>query len=331
MQKKKLLDQVRDSMRLQRKSEKTITAYVRWIKQYILFNGTKHPSELNTDHVRAYLNNLVQERNISASTQKQAFFAILYCYKVLGIKLARVRNIERPKLTKRVPSVFSNDEAKKVISFLKDEFKLMAALMYGSGLRLGEVCKLRINDIDFGNRRIIVRHGKGDKDRVTLLPQSVIPELTLQIEQCRVKHSKNLLNRNYGGVFLPPGIENKFPQAINLFEWFYLFPAKNLVDGKNQSHIHDSLLQKQIKTAIRKSGVNKPASCHTFRHSFATDLIANGTDIRTVQELMGHRSIRTTQVYLHFVPNKFNQAVSPMDRGEKQIPILALVRGKYVA
>lgn len=311
-QKKKLLDLVRDSMRLKHYSRKTEKAYIAKIKEYIIFNGKKHPSELNETHIREYLNYLVKERNVSGSTQDQALFAILFCYKTLGIKLRRINNIERSKRKKRIPEVFSSEEALKVISFLKMESKLMSQIMFGSGLRLNEVCSLRIKDIDFGNNRIIVHSGKGDKDRVVILPQLIIPDLKLQIQHCQIVYSRNAMNSNYAGVILPDGIANKYPGAAISFEWFYLFPARNLICEINkQYHIHDSLLQKQVKWAIKKSGINKAASCHTFRHSFATVSLINGMDIRTLQELLGHNSIRTTQVYLHILPA--NQAVSPLD------------------
>lgn len=311
-QKKKLLDQIRDEITAKHYSKKTGRAYISWIYNFIIFHNKKHPSELNEVHIRQYLNSLVIDRKLSASSQQQALFTIFFLYKTLNIKLPHIEGIERSKRKKRTPAVFSHEEALKVISFLRGESKLMTQIMFGSGLRVSEVCSLRIKDIDFGNDRIIVHNGKGNKDRVTILPQSIIPEIKLQIQSCQIIYSRNALNRNYCGTTLHNGVDNKYPSAAQSFEWFYLFPSKYLVENK-QHHIHESLLQKNVKYAINKSGVNKSASCHTFRHSFATYLIKNNTDIRTVQELMGHRSIKTTQIYLHIIPNRFNQAVSPLD------------------
>lgn len=320
-QKKKLLDQIRDEITAKHYSRKTGRAYIGWIRDYIIYHNKKHPSELNENHIRQYLNSLVIERKLSASSQQQALFSILFLYKTLNIKLPYIEGIERSKRKKRIPAVFSHSEAMKVISFLRGESKLMTQIMFGSGLRIGEVCSLRIKDIDFGNNCIIIHNGKGDKDRVTILPQSIIPDLKLQIQSCQIAYSRNALNRNYCGVTLNEAIQNKYPGAAQSFEWFYLFPSKYLTENK-QHHIHGSLLQKHVKYAINKSGINKFASCHTFRHSFATNLISNNTDIRTVQELMGHRSIKTTQIYLHIIPNRFNQAVSPLDAGyEKHLQI----------
>jgi integron integrase len=305
---------VRESIRRNHYSPRTEQNYIARIKDYIIFNGTKHPSELNENHIREYLNYLVQVKNVSGSTQNQALFAILYCYKVLGIKLSRIKNIEKPKRKKRVKEIFSLEEALHVISFLKGAPKLMCQIMFGSGLRLSEVCSLRIKDIDFGNNRIVVHGGKGDKDRVVVLPQSIIPDLKLQIQQCQITFSRNAMNPKYAGVFLPDGIAGKYPGVAHSFEWFYFFPSKNLVDGINkQYHLHESLLQKNVKWAIKKSGINKAASCHTFRHSFATVSLINGMDIRTLQEQLGHASIKTTQDYLHIIPTEYNAAVSPLD------------------
>lgn len=324
-QKKKLLDQIRDAITAKHYSKKTARAYIAWIHNYIIYHNKKHPSELNENHIRQYLNWLVIDKKLSASSQQQALFSILFLYKTLNIKLPYIQDIERSKRKKRIPEVFSQAEAVKVISFLKGEPKLMTQIMFGSGLRLSEVVQLRVKDIDFENRRIIIHNGKGDKDRVSILPQSIIPELKLQVQHCRIVYSQNALQNNYLGVTLDSSAQKKYPSAVNSFEWFYLFPSKNLTENK-QHHLHESLLQKQVKYAVKKSGVNKAASCHTFRHSFATSLILNNTDIRTVQELMGHRSIKTTQVYLHIIPNRFNQAVSPLDLNqEKHLQIINLV------
>lgn len=328
MEKKKLLDQVADSLRQRRCSKSTISAYTKWIKAYIIFHNKKHPSELNNEHVRLFIQHLVIDLKLSDSTQKQAFCSIIYLYKMLGIKLNHVEKIEQPKRSKRIPAVFAHEEAVRVISNMRGETKLMAQIMYGSGLRLNEVCKLRIKDIDFGNNCIIVHEGKGNKDRSALLPSSIIPDLKLQIQQAQIIYSKNALNKNYNGVFLPDSVENKYPSAAFEFKWFYLFPARQLVKKiDKQYHLHDSLLQKQVKYAVLKAGVNKFASCHTFRHSFATELIKSHVDIRTVQELLGHANIKTTQVYLHIIPNDFNYAVSPLDKQNDSFNVLRLVNG----
>ena len=315
---KKLLDLVRESLRLKHYSIRTEEAYVNWIKRYILFHNKIHPSKLSETHIRQYLSHLAIKQKVAASTQNQAFNALIYLYKhVLKIELGELDDIERAKRRRKIPVVFSPAEAKNVLSNMSGINKLMASLLYGTGMRLMECVRLRVKDIDFSNNRIIVRDGKGGKDRITILPETLIDILKLQIKRVKLTHEQDLLD-GFGSVYLPYAIERKYPSAEKSFGWQYLFPSsKNSKDPRSNKihrhHIHESILQKAVKSAIGKIKFEQPASCHTFRHSFATHLLANGYDIRTVQELLGHENVKTTMIYTH-VLNKGALAVrSPLD------------------
>ena len=318
MPEKKLLDLVRESLRLKHYSIRTEDAYVNWIKRYIIFQNKTHPSKLSEKHIREFLSYLAIKKKVAPSTQNQAFNAIIYLYKnVLKIELGELDDIERAKQQKKIPVVFSPAEAKSVLANMNGVNKLMASLLYGTGMRLMECIRLRVKDVDFSNNRIIVRDGKGNKDRVTILPETLIDILKLQIKRVKIIHEQDLLD-GFGSVYLPYAIERKYPSAEKSFGWQYLFPAsKNSKDprtGKiHRHHINESVLQKAVKSAIQKIKFKQPASCHTFRHSFATHLLANGYDIRTIQELLGHENVKTTMIYTH-VLNKGGLAVrSPLD------------------
>jgi len=318
MPEKKLLDLVRESLRLKHYSIRTEDAYVNWIKRYIIFQNKTHPSKLSEKHIREFLSYLAIKKKVAPSTQNQAFNAIIYLYKnVLKIELGELDDIERAKQQKKIPVVFSPAEAKSVLANMSGVNKLMASLLYGTGMRLMECIRLRVKDVDFSNNRIIVRDGKGNKDRVTILPETLIDILKLQIKRVKIIHEQDLLD-GFGSVYLPYAIERKYPSAEKSFGWQYLFPAsKNSKDprtGKiHRHHINESVLQKAVKSAIQKIKFKQPASCHTFRHSFATHLLANGYDIRTIQELLGHENVKTTMIYTH-VLNKGGLAVrSPLD------------------
>ncbi len=315
---KKLLDQVRESIRLKHYSIRTEDAYVNWIKRYILFHNKTHPSELSETHIREFLSHLAIKRKVASSTQNQAFMAILYLYKnVLKIDLDDITEIERAKRSRKIPVVFSKNETKSVLNNLTGLNKLMASLLYGTGMRLMECVRLRVKDVDFSNNRIIVRDGKGGKDRITVLPEKLIKSLKLQIKQVKLTHQKDL-NDGFGTVYLPNALSKKYPNANTTIGWQYMFPASRLAkdprsDKIQRHHINESVLQKAVNRAIKKTEFEQPASCHTFRHSFATHLLENGYDIRTVQELLGHANVKTTMIYTH-VLNKGGVAVkSPLD------------------
>jgi len=314
----KLLDQVRSAIRLKHYSYRTEQAYVLWITQYILFHNKRHPKDMNETEIKQFLNHLAVNRNVAASTQNQALCAIVFLYKhVLNINLGEFGQITWAKRSKRLPVVFTRSEVKRILDELTGIYKLMVMLLYGAGLRLNECLDLRIKDVDFEYRQVIVRDGKGGKDRVTLLPESVIELLQKQVDRVIKIHEKDILD-GYNSVYLPYALERKYPSAGKQPGWHFLFPAKDVsTDPRTgivrRHHLHESVLQRAVKEAIRKAGIYKHGGCHTFRHSFATHLLENGYDIRTIQELMGHSNVQTTMIYTH-VMNKGGLGVqSPAD------------------
>jgi integron integrase len=318
MEKKpKLLDEVRNILRVKHYSRRTEEAYLKWILDYILFNGKIHPELLTKTHVENYLTYLAVKRKVSASTQNQALAAILFLYReVLHNNFGWLEEVIRAKKTKRIPDVFARGEVKDVINYLKGEAKLVCSLLYGSGLRLGEALKLRIKDINFDKYQIIVRDPKGGKDRITTLPKSIVPELKQYCNKLFIKH-KDDLKRGKGRTILPAALAKKYPNADKDFYWQYVFPADKFIKDKDSGliyrhHIHESTIQKAIKQAVKKAKVLKHGTAHTFRHSFATHLLEAGYDIRTIQELMGHSSVKTTMIYTH-VANMGAGVKSPLD------------------
>lgn len=317
MQKPKLLDQVRNLMRLRHLSHKTERAYVSYIREFILFHDKKHPNEMGVDEIRQYLTHLAVEKNVAASTQNVAFNAILFLYKqVLEINLPLIAGVLRAKKPKHLPTVFTPTQAKAIINELTGTTYLIVSLLYGSGMRLTEVLRLRVKDIDFEMMQITVRDGKGEKDRVTMLPTSLAAHLQIQLERVKVMHSADLA-KGFGEVFLPYALARKYPDADKRFAWQYVFPSTkispNREDGKmRRHHSAESTIQEAVKKTVGKLGIDKHGSCHTFRHSFATHLLENQYDIRTVQELLGHKDVRTTQIYTHVLKNK-SFVKSPLD------------------
>jgi len=316
--KKKLLDQVREAIRRKHYSIRTEEAYVTWIKRYILFHNKRHPKEMGSAEIQAYLTYLAMEQNVAASTQNQALSALLFLYReVLGKELEFPINALRAKRPKRLPTVLTKEEALRVIGCLSGTYQLMAKLLYGSGLRLMECVRLRVKDVDFAQHQIIVRDGKGQKDRVTMLSDSVAISLQEHLQRVKRLHEKDL-TQGYGSVYLPYALERKYPNADREWIWQYVFPSSRLSkdprSGKvRRHHISESSLQKAVREAARLAGINKRVTCHTFRHSFATHLLENGYDIRTVQELLGHKDVKTTMIYTH-VLNRGGLAVrSPLD------------------
>ena len=319
----KLLDQVRATLRLGHYSGRTETAYVDWIKRFILFHGKRHPAEMGADEVRAFLTYLAAEKNVAASTQNQALSALLFLYRVvLQQKLPWVDQFERVQRPPKVPVVFTKEEARAVLSRLNGTARLMAHLLYGSGLRLMECVRLRIKDVDLGYLQITVRDGKGGRDRVTMVSVQLADALRKQIEKSAQLHEEDL-SAGAGEVYLPHALARKAPGAAREKGWQYLFPAVRRsfwtdelagVQREGRHHLDESLLQRAVKRAVREAGINKAASCHTFRHSFATHLLENGYDIRTVQELLGHKEVSTTMIYTHVLNRPGIGVRSPLDQ-----------------
>lgn len=314
----KLLDQVRITLRTRHYSIHTEQVYVSWIRDFILFHEKRHPKELNASHISSWLSYLATHRHVAASTQNQALSAVLFLYRdVLDISLDRVEDVVRAKRPQRLPVVFTRQEAIDVLANLSGTHWLMANLLYGAGLRLMECVRLRVKDIEFTRNQLIVRDGKGAKDRVTMLPKKIYEPLLHHLERVKVIHEQDL-RRGYGSVYLPFALARKYMSAATEWSWQYVFPALKLSrdprSGEVRRHHWDEqALQRAVKRAVRAAGVSKPGSCHTFRHSFATHLIEAGYDIRTVLELLGHSNVQTTQIYTH-VLNKGGRGVkSPLD------------------
>jgi integron integrase len=297
-----LLDHVRDRIRTFHYSVRTEEAYLKWIREFIIFHGKRHPSKMGAREISTFLSFLAGERKVAASTQNQAVAAFLFLYRgALDQELDRITNVARAKRPQRLPVVFTNEEVKLVLSQLRDDKWLMAGLLYGSGLRLMECVRLRVKDVDFVQYRIMVRDGKGGKDRVTMLPISLVEPLKRQLERAKTVHEIDLRD-GFGHVYLPFALARKYPHAER--EWQYVFPASKRcfnphLDREQRHHIAETALQKAVRTAIRRAGISKSGNCHTFRHSFATHLLEEGYDLRTIQELLGHRDVRTTMIYTH--------------------------------
>jgi integron integrase len=314
----KLLDRVRWLLRTRHYSIRTEEAYVDWIRRFILFHRKRHPNDMGEREISDFLSHLAVEKNVSASTQNQAFSALLFLYQqVLERKLDFIDNVQRVTRPAKLPVVFTPREARAVLAHLKGDYRLMAELLYGSGLRLMECVRLRVKDIDFGYGHITVRDGKGLRDRVTVLPERLRRSLRTHLENVQQIHERDLASGN-GRVYLPFALERKYRNANRSWPWQYVFPADRLsVDPrsgeKRRHHVAGDNLQNAVKRAIGRAGIRKAASCHTFRHSFATHLLENGQDIRTVQELLGHKDVSTTMLYTH-VLNKPGLALrSPLD------------------
>jgi integron integrase len=315
---RKLLDQVSDVARFRHLSLRTEQAYRNWIKRYILFHGKRHPRELDAEAVRAFLTHLAVHDRVSASTQNQAFNALLFLYRQVLNSRLDISGVERARHTRSLPVVFTKAEATAIVSRMRGARRLIAGLLYGSGLRIMEAVRLRVKDIDFAREEIVVRDGKGEKDRVTMLPKALKHHLKLQVDAVQKLH-KSDLETGHGDVHLPYALERKYRNASKDFIWQYVFPAQKLsIDPRTgrtgRHHVSEQNVQRAVKEALRKAGVHKKGTCHSFRHSFATHLLEDGYDIRTVQELLGHKDVRTTMIYAH-VLNKGGRGVrSPLDR-----------------
>jgi integron integrase len=332
---KRLLDQVRDLLRVKHYSLRTEQAYVDWIKRFILFHNKRHPREMGVAEISAFLTHPAVEKHVAASTQNQALAALLFLYReLLQIDVSEPLSALRAQKPERLPTVLTRSEVQDVLRQMTGTHLLIAQLLYGSGLRLLEGLRLRVKDLDFERHEILVREGKGDKDRVTMLPASLVEPLRVHLLQVQQLHAQDLA-RGYGCVYLPDALERKYPNACTEWGWQYVevgrptYPSDRLSkdpralpspsgrgaggEGLRRHHLDESSLQKAVRAAVQKTGMVKPVSPHTFRHSFATHLLEAGYDIRTVQELLGHKDVKTTMIYTH-VLNRGGLAVrSPLD------------------
>ena len=315
---KNLLEQVSEVMRLRHYSIRTERSYIGWIKRYCIFHDMKHPVNMGISEIEAFLSDLATNEKIGRSTQNQAFNALLFLYKqVLRIPLDEPINALRSPRRQRVPVVMTQEETRRVLGAMSGQMKMMAQLMYGSGLRLMECVRLRIQDLDFSADQLTVRSGKGNKDRLTMLPVEIQPELREHLKRVKLIHDRDL-DGGYGHVYIPPALARKYPSASKQWIWQYVFPAPSRSkdprsEETRRHHIHATAFQKALKKAVQLSGITKRVTSHTFRHSFATHLLANGYDIRTIQDLLGHADVSTTMIYTH-VLNKGGRGVkSPLD------------------
>ncbi|NNM14587.1 MAG: integron integrase [Gammaproteobacteria bacterium] len=314
---KRFMHRLRAYIRSRNLAYKTEKTYCHWIKRYIRFHNMQQPKQMGKAHVEQFLHHLAVVDQVSVGTQKTALNAIAFLYNKFLEQPLENLNITKAKVSKRIPTVFSHSEAVSVIEHTPHPWKLMVKLMYGSGLRTSEVITLRLKDIDFNRQMIVVRSGKGNKDRRTVLPDSLVDDLHDQISHVTKTHASDLDN-GHGSVYLPNALARKYPSAPTDLAWQYLFPSHKLsMDPRSKiirrHHVYDRSLQKNVKTAIRKARITKHASCHTFRHSFATRLLEQGNDIRTVQELLGHADVKTTEIYTHVLHKGVLGVKSPVD------------------
>jgi integron integrase len=315
---KKLLDQVRDTIRLKHYSYRTEESYVQWIRRYILFHGKRHPLEMGSAEIEAFLTDLAVNQQVAASTQNQALSALLFLYRaVLKQELDMSIDAVRAKRSRYLPTVLTREEVLAVIQNLPGVHQLFVQVLYGSGLRLTEGLQLRVKDVDFAQRQILVRDGKGKESRVTMLPSSLIDPLKHQLEKAKAIHQQDL-DRGLGSVYLPFALERKYPQADRQWIWQFIFPSDRFSQDPRSGvtrrhHLHETGIQRSIKLAVQLAGIQKRVGCHTFRHSFATHLLQNGYDIRTVQELLGHKDVKTTMIYTHVLNRGGKGVRSPLD------------------
>jgi integron integrase len=315
----RLLDRVRSEVRTRHYSRRTEEAYVGWTKRFVLFHNKRHPAAMGRDEVNAFLSHLAVDSNVSASTQAQALSALVFLYRhVLDDPLPWMDEIVRASRPRKLPVVLSREEVGSVLGAMKGTTRLVASILYGGGLRLMEALRLRVKDVDFAARLLVVREGKGAKDRRTMLPDSLQQPLRAQIEVVRRIHDNDLA-AGHGEVWLPDALTRKFVNAGREFGWQYVFPAsRTALDPRSgierRHHLDESAVQRAVKDAVRQAGINKHAGCHTLRHSFATHLLEDGYDIRTIQELLGHADVKTTMIYTHVLQRAGGRGVrSPLD------------------
>lgn len=315
----RLLEQVRRAMRVRRYSPRTEDAYVNWVRRFVRFHGMRHPAELGPAEIGAFLTRLAAQDGVAASTQTQALCALLFLYRtVLRRPSEEFTDVVRARKPERIPVVLSRSEVRQLLEALEGEVGLVCLLLYGAGLRLNECLQLRVKDVDFARRQLVIRRGKGARDRMTVLPDAARSLLREQLTRVRALHRADLA-RGAGRVALPDALERKLPSASAEWAWQWVFPATRhyRVRGSGEPrrhHLHESAVQRAVKQAVRAVGLAKQASCHSFRHSFATHLLEDGYDIRTVQELLGHRDVATTMIYTHVLQRGVFGVTSPLDR-----------------
>ena len=315
----RILDQVRDAIRVKHYSIRTEEAYVDWIKRFILFHGKTHPKDMGASEVEAFLTHLAVDRDVAASTQNLAQSALLFLYRsVLQVDLPWLTQVVRAKRPSKLPVVLSVEEVSRVLAELAGTNRLIGRLLYGAGLRILEALRLRVHDVDFGRRELLIRDGKGHKDRITVLPEGITRQLQAHLRETRKRHETDL-REGFGEVFLPHALARKYPFAAREWGWQYVFPSdRRSRDPRTgvirRHHIQDQAFQRAMRQAVRDAGINKPATPHTMRHSFATHLLESGYDIRTVQELLGHSNVSTTMIYTHVLNRGGRGVVSPLDR-----------------
>jgi integron integrase len=314
----RLLDRVREALLARHRSPRTVEAYVRWCRRYILFHGKRHPHELGSDEIRAFLTHLAVEERISASTQNQAFAALLFLHReVLGREVGDISDAARARTPQRLPVVLTRDEVRALLAQLARVEWLVVALLYGAGLRLLEALTLRVKDVDFARRELCLRRAKGDKDRVAPLPEALRSPLEEHLARVRALHARDL-EGGFGAVALPAALARKLPAAQREWAWQWVFPATRryfdpVARTERRHHLQETVIQRAVKQAVARAGIAKRASCHTLRHSFATHLLESGTDIRTLQELLGHASVSTTMIYTHVLHRGAAGVKSPLD------------------
>ena len=313
-----LMSQMSAALRARHYSRRTEQAYCLWVRRFIRFHGVPHPADMAEPEINAFLTHLAVDEQVSASTQTQALCALLFLYRhVLGREVGQIGDLVRARTPRRLPVVLTQEEVKAVLDALQGDHRLKASLMYGAGLRLMECLRLRVLDLEFARREIVVRDGKGGKDRVTMLPRTLTPALETHLTAARAVHQGDLAD-GWGRVELPDALARKYPNAPSDWRWQWVFPQqrrwKNSQTGaQGRHHVHESIIQRAMREAVTRAGIVKHASCHTLRHSFATHLLEAGYDIRTIQELLGHKDVRTTMIYTH-VLNRGGQGVrSPFD------------------
>ncbi len=316
----RLLERLRSAVRARHYSLRTEQSYTAWVKRFILFNGKRHPDELGEREINAFLSSLATDGHVAASTQNQALSALLFLYRhVLEKSFPEMPTLVRARRPARLPVVLTREEVRRVLANLDGEARLVATLLYGSGLRLLEALRLRVKDLDLSRNEILVRDGKGQKDRVTMLPAALKPDLAAHLKAVRAQHDHELA-RGGGDVQLPDAIRIKYPGAAKSWPWQYVFPAfRESTDPRGgeirRHHLPETHVQRAVKRAVEKAGVTKQASCHSLRHSFATHLLESGYDIRTIQELLGHRDVATTMIYTHVLNTGGRGVKSPLDAG----------------
>ena len=317
-QKPKLLDRLREALRSRHYSRRTEQSYCQWVKRFIFFHNKRHPVDMAEAEINAFLSHLAVKDRVSASTQTQALSALIFLYRhVLGREIGDLGEVIRARKPKHLPVVMTREEVKAVLADLAGDKWLMASLMYGAGLRLMECLRLRVQDIDFARNEILIRDGKGAKDRITMLPQSLKTPLQDHLKKVKALHERDLAD-GWGRVQMPTALDRKYPNAPADWRWQWVFPQENRwinpqTKEQGRHHVDESLVQKAVRDAVAKAGLTKRATCHTFRHSFATHLLEGGYDIRTVQELLGHNDVKTTMIYTHVLNRGPAGVRSPVD------------------